>query len=67
MSEWRKKCFELYRALDDVDTASDIAKGDDQLYRGLVNKAHKRRFEVVSKVETDALYDAFYPKETTDD
>lgn len=40
----------LYQLLDDIDTADDLAKNNDALYRNLVRKAHKKRFEVA---ETD--------------
>ncbi len=38
----------LFQLLDDIDTASDIAKSDDALYRSLVREAHRRRFEVAT-------------------
>jgi len=36
-----ERFFEL---LDNIDTISDIAKGDDKLYRSLVAQEHKKRF-----------------------
>jgi len=36
---------ELFEILDNIDTASDIAKGDDALYRSLVSQEHKKRFK----------------------
>lgn len=30
--------------MDDIDTASDIAKADDRLYRALVQREHAKRF-----------------------
>lgn len=39
----------LYSILDDIDTASDIAKSDDKLYRGIVERTQaKKRDYVVS-------------------
>lgn len=38
----------LWKLLDDIDTASDIAKGDDNYYRGMVERIQRRRFEVGS-------------------
>lgn len=35
----------LWKLLDDIDTASDIAKGDDKSYRAMVEKIQRRRFE----------------------
>lgn len=42
--DWEIIARDLYEMLDDVDTASDIAKGNDALYRNLVARAHKSRF-----------------------
>lgn len=36
----------LWKLLDDIDTASDIAKSDDKSYREMVEKIQRRRFEV---------------------
>ncbi|MCH9621784.1 MAG: hypothetical protein S4CHLAM20_12110 [Chlamydiia bacterium] len=36
----------LFKLLDDIDTADDIAKGNDEMFRNLVRRSHKRRFEV---------------------
>ncbi|MCP4410762.1 MAG: hypothetical protein GY807_24080 [Gammaproteobacteria bacterium] len=60
---WRKIAFELYRALDDIDTASDIAKGDDKFYRARVRYHHKKRFEILPTPLSDELYDEFYPSD----
>ena len=39
----------LYALLDDIDTAGDIAKSDDKLYRGIVERTQaKKRDYVVS-------------------
>lgn len=38
----------LFALLDDIDTAEDIAKSDDRIYRSLVHRAQRRRFEVAS-------------------
>lgn len=38
----------LWSLLDDIDTASDIAKGDDKAYREMVERIQRRRFEVGS-------------------
>jgi len=40
----------LFKLLDDIDTADDMAKSDDAGYRRLVQKIQRRRFEVA---ETD--------------
>lgn len=38
----------LFSLLDDIDTASDMAKSDDQAYRAMVHRLHRRRFEVAT-------------------
>jgi hypothetical protein len=44
--DWEDIARFLFDLLDDIDTASDIAKSDDKLYREYVEKLHRRRFEV---------------------
>lgn len=36
----------LWSLLDDIDTASDIAKADDKAYRTMVERIQRRRFDV---------------------
>jgi hypothetical protein len=36
----------LFGLLDDIDTASNLAKIDDAAYRRIVERLHRRRFEV---------------------
>ena len=36
----------LWKLLDDIDTAADMAKSDDIAYRRLVDKIQQRRHEV---------------------
>jgi hypothetical protein len=48
----------LWMLLDEIDTASDIAKGDNELYRGIVERLQRRRFEVGS---TDGYTVQFQP------
>ena len=38
----------LFGLLDDIDTASDRAKGDDRTFREIVERIQRRRFEVAS-------------------
>ena len=35
----------LFALLDDCDTADDIAKDNDELFRSLVRRAHRQRFK----------------------
>ena len=39
----REKSLSLWMLLDDVDTADDIAKADDAIYRKLCRQAHAKR------------------------
>lgn len=50
MVDYEKAAHFLFSLLDDIDTAEDIAKSNDEWFRALVHKAHRRRFEVA---ETD--------------
>lgn len=42
----------LWSLLDDIDTASDIAKADNKLYRAMVEVMQKRRHE---RVKSDGI------------
>jgi hypothetical protein len=50
----REKSLKLWMLLDDVDTADDIAKADDKLYRSICQKYQKKRWEILSEQEVDA-------------
>ena len=54
--DYKNICHALFEMLDDIDTADDIAKGNEKLYRNLVRTAHKRRFEYA---DTDGFNLAF--------
>lgn len=41
----------LYGLLDDIDTIGDIAKGNDKLYRNMVEEVQKRKSE--TGIESD--------------
>ena len=58
---WKKKAYELYKLLDDIDTASDLAKADDDVYRVMVRLIHIKRHEVIPEAISDELYEEFYP------
>lgn len=53
MQDFRNIAAELYRLLDEIDTASDMAKGDDQLYRGIVKRVVDKRFKYHSLFDPD--------------
>ena len=50
----RKKSLQLWMLLDDIDTADDIAKADDAVYRSLCRQAHQKRWAVMTTDEVDA-------------
>ena len=50
----REKSLSLWMLLDDVDTADDIAKADDAIYRGLCRQAHAKRWGILTGDEVDA-------------
>ena len=50
----RQKSIRLWMLLDDIDTADDIAKSDDRLYRSICQKYQKKRWEILSGEEVDA-------------
>jgi len=50
----REKTLQLWMLLDDVDTADDIAKADDTIYRSLCRQAHAKRWNVLNGDEVDA-------------
>ena len=50
----RQKSLRLWMLLDDIDTADDIAKADDKLYRSICQKQQKKRWEILSEEEVDA-------------
>jgi hypothetical protein len=50
----RKNTLRLWMLLDDVDTADDIAKANDAIYRSLCRQAHAKRWDVLNEVEVAA-------------
>ncbi len=56
--QWVEIATHLFELLDQVDTASDIARQDLDYYRELVQEAHQRRFEVSW---TDGQRVVFFP------
>ena len=49
----RAKSLKLWMLLDDVDTADDIAKADNAIYRSLCRQAHKKRWDVLTGDDVD--------------
>lgn len=50
----REKSVRLWMLLDDIDTADDIAKFDDKLYRQICQNYQKKRWDILSEAEVDA-------------
>ena len=50
----RQKSIRLWMLLDDIDTADDIARADDKLYRSICQRHQKKRWEILSEEEVDA-------------
>jgi hypothetical protein len=50
----REKTLRLWMLLDDVDSADDIAKADDAVYRSLCQQAQAKRWSVLTGDEVDA-------------
>ncbi len=48
MESWEEAARFFYSLLDDIDTADDIAKSNDDFYRKRVRHIHNRRFEVAT-------------------
>lgn len=46
--EWEAVANFLWRLLDNIDTASDMAKDNDKAYRDYVEREQRKRFEVGS-------------------
>ncbi len=41
----------LYQLLDDIDTATDMAKADDKLYRAIVERTQAKKADVVAECD----------------
>ena len=63
MNELHKQIYELFRLLDDIDTAGDMFKEDHIGYREYVEKKQKERWFFINEQEVNELYEEFYPKE----
>ena len=58
-TRWQDIATKLFCALDDIDTADDLAKDNEKLYRNLVRKAHKIRFEFQELFDPDGDVSSF--------
>jgi len=55
--------YELWKLLDNIDTASDIAGSNTALYIGMVRQIQKQRWRIIEEDFVDELYDKYHPKE----
>lgn len=46
MMDYKKAAVELWHMLDDIDTYSDIVKDNDKVFREVVEKKVRQRFNV---------------------
>lgn len=53
---YKEAAIKLWELLDDIDTASDQAKDNDQAYRHYVEKRQSERFKIMTSDGYD-LYD----------
>ncbi len=63
MNELHKQIYELFRLLDDIDTAGDMFKEDHKGYRKYVEGKQKQRWYHINEKQVNELYERFYPKE----
>lgn len=55
LSLLRIRARRLWKMLDDIDTADDIAKDDDRLFRSFARKCQEARWDVLSGEKFDEL------------
>lgn len=60
-----QEVYQLWKLLDDIDTAGDLAKDDDALFRRLVQGYQQARWDHVSGARVEALYERFYGRTAT--
>jgi hypothetical protein len=53
---WKKRAFLLWKLLDDIDTLSDVCKGDLKKYAAAVNTFQKLRWKIIDEPEIDVMY-----------
>jgi hypothetical protein len=59
MPDWEAIARHLFSLLDDCDTADDIAKENDKVFRSLVRQAHRQRFQYQSLFDPEGDVSAF--------
>lgn len=57
---WAEVAFHLWRILDNIDTFDDMAKTDSIVFRKLVKREQRRRWDWLSEEKLETLYDHFW-------
>lgn len=55
-----KQIFELWKLLDDIDTASDMFKDNYKSLTKYIFKIQQKRHSIVSNKKINKLYDKYY-------
>lgn len=63
---WEGIARALFNVLDDIDTADDLAKDNENLYRNLVRRHHKRRFDYASTDGYEVRFNTRHTPDTTE-
>ena len=61
---WMSKTFELWKLLDDIDTASDMFKSNYEALANFVCATQQKRWNVLEIDEVNLLYEMFYDPAT---
>lgn len=63
LCEYREKLiYDLFRILDDIDLAEEIAGEDHEYFRNRVGVLRKKRYLYIKDKEIEDLYNKFYKK-----
>lgn len=54
-----KKCYELWRLLDDIDTLDDACKDNNESFRELTHIIQQKRWLIMNVKEVDKLFKKF--------
>ena len=57
--DWKRRAFELWKLLDNIDTLDDACREDDKQFRRSAYEQQRKRFAIVGGTEFDALHREF--------
>jgi hypothetical protein len=60
-----KQIYELWKLIDDIDTATDAYKIDAAGFQRYTTRKIKERFIIVGNRKVEKLYNKYYPSQTT--